>query len=621
MKARVSPAKAKAKAKAAATAAAKRSSADGGSSRKRSAAGRPPRAAPPPPAAAVDAAGRPLVPFLIGGRPTWKARVWPEDIKDWIDLDALRPGDELRAAVLPSAPPPPPLSSDAAAAAAAAAEATTTDVAAAASAAAASGDDDGAADGDAAGGPPPATGVPPTGGDPPPTARHDAHAVYLSVPVYRHGRRGTTVPVHARLRHTPPGAARRAGGGLPQPGAPAAAAGDALEPATPTTTAAAAAAAVARVPSDVATPGRPLRVVVTSVQPAAGRLEVVRARDAARASSMAARRGRDGGALPALPSTTPLAALCVGDALPPASVVVGVSPKGVRVDAGVWRPGKATRGGGGAGGGGADGAAADTDRAVVPVFGYLTRRRFPPRVASTADASVRDDAVAVWGVGDALGPAPPVYVRGVHPASGLLFLDGAPVDAGRVAAERRARKALLARWRRRKAAEDKLTVGASVVGVVKSLTRYGAFVDVGVRRELLVHWTRMGERHKRDWRQALPVGTEVVVTVTGVGGRGENAAALVATAAEAEADAAAAAAAAASPTAVATRRAPTPTPLRLWDTPASRAAAAPAVGTAAPQQAGDGEEGEEEEEEEEDSDEEDGSLDRFDDAYFEDKYG
>ena len=77
---------------------------------------------------------------------------------------------------------------------------------------------------------------------------------------------------------------------------------------------------------------------------------------------------------------------------------------------------------------------ADADRAVVPVFGYLTRRRFPPRVASTADGSVRDDAVAVWGLGDALGPDVPVYVRGVHPDSGLLFLDGAPVDAEGVAA-------------------------------------------------------------------------------------------------------------------------------------------------------------------------------------------
>eukprot|EP00168_Porphyra_purpurea_P007664 TRINITY_DN19612_c0_g1_i1.p4 TRINITY_DN19612_c0_g1~~TRINITY_DN19612_c0_g1_i1.p4 ORF type:complete len:169 (-),score=62.30 TRINITY_DN19612_c0_g1_i1:3-434(-) len=130
---------------------------------------------------------------------------------------------------------------------------------------------------------------------------------------------------------------------------------------------------------------------------------------------MAARRSRDQGAVQVLPSTTPLASLRVGNALPPASVVVGVSPKGVRVDAGVWRPGKAAADGGGGGDGGDGG---DAHRPAVPVFGYLQRRRFPARVASTADGYVRDDAVAVWGPGDALGPDAPVYVRGVHPASG-----------------------------------------------------------------------------------------------------------------------------------------------------------------------------------------------------------
>lgn len=592
MKARVSPAKAKAKAKAAAAAAGNRGGGSGGggggargATRKRGPAR---RAAGSTPQSTVDAAGRPLTPYIIGGKPEWKARLEADNLTDWIDLDSLRPGDELRAVVLPSppsrTPPPSPPSPSPPP-----------------QAAEGVGDGDGP-DADAAAGtavhaPAGATAsvapVDTADGGSALTPRHDAHAVYLSVPVFRHGRRGTPVPVHARLRHTPP---RVTAGGRVSRDRHAAAA--ATSP------------AATRLPADVATAGRALRVVVASTQPAAGRLEVLRVRDAraaaGRTAAMAARRAADAGVTAVLPPATALADLAVGDALPPTAVVVGVTAKGARIDAGVWRPGKRR---------GADEAPA------VPVFGYLQRRRFPRGVASAMDGSVRDDALAVWGVGDELGPAATVYVRGVHPDSGLLFLDGSPVSAESVAEEQRARKAKIARWQRRTAAEERLSVGLLVVGVVVVVTRYGAFVDVGVKRDLLVHWSRMGERHKGDWRSLLTVGTEVLVTVTGVGGRGENAAELVCTAAEAAADAAEAAAEAASPTAMATRRAPPPTPVRLLDTQdvATRKGGGAATATAAGSAAN--EEDDDDSEDDSDSDGDSKGLDRFDDDYFEARYG
>lgn len=584
MKARVSPAKAKAKAKAAASAGGRQgggSSRGGGATRKREPR-RAASAAPPPSQATVDAAGRPLVPYIIGGKPKWKGRLVADDVADWIDLDSLQPGDELRAVVLPSPPPPPSPSplpqlapqevegvADGAAADANAPSHRSVEAAAGATTSA------GAADG---------------GGTL--TPRQDRHAVYLSVPVFRHGHRGTPVPVQARLCHIPP---RITASGRVSRVRQAA---DAASPAT------------TRVPADVAAPGRALRVVVASTQPAAGRLEVLRVRDAraaaGRAAAMAARRAPNSGVTAVLPPTTALTDLAVGDALPPTAVVVGVTAKGARIDAGVWRPGKSR------------GAA---EAPAVPVFGYLQRRRFPRGVASAMDGSVRNDALAVWGQGDSLGIAATVYVRGVHPESGLLFLDGSPVSTETVVEERRARKAKIARWQRRTAAEERLSVGMLVVGVVVIVKRYGAFVDVGVKRDLLVHWSRMGERHKGDWRSLLTVGTEVLVTVTGVGKRGENAAELVCTAAEAEVDAAEAAAEAASPTAMATRRAPPPTPVRLLDPKdeGTRKVDSAAAGGAADEDDNDSDDSDNDDDDS-DSDDDKG-LDRFDDDYIEALYG
>ncbi|TAH35827.1 MAG: S1 RNA-binding domain-containing protein, partial [Planctomycetota bacterium] len=63
---------------------------------------------------------------------------------------------------------------------------------------------------------------------------------------------------------------------------------------------------------------------------------------------------------------------------------------------------------------------------------------------------------------------------------------------------------------------EALEIGASLRGVVTSLTAYGAFVDVGARREGLVHVSEMADQFVKDPAEVVQVGQEVTVRVLAV---------------------------------------------------------------------------------------------------------
>jgi predicted RNA-binding protein with RPS1 domain len=61
-----------------------------------------------------------------------------------------------------------------------------------------------------------------------------------------------------------------------------------------------------------------------------------------------------------------------------------------------------------------------------------------------------------------------------------------------------------------------LTPGMTLEGTVTNVTNFGAFVDIGVRQDGLVHLSQMSNRFIRDPREAVKVGDVVQVKVISV---------------------------------------------------------------------------------------------------------
>jgi uncharacterized protein len=61
-----------------------------------------------------------------------------------------------------------------------------------------------------------------------------------------------------------------------------------------------------------------------------------------------------------------------------------------------------------------------------------------------------------------------------------------------------------------------LRTGMQLPGIVTNVTKFGAFVDVGVHRDGLVHVSQLADRFVRDPSEVVAVGREVLVTVIGV---------------------------------------------------------------------------------------------------------
>lgn len=63
---------------------------------------------------------------------------------------------------------------------------------------------------------------------------------------------------------------------------------------------------------------------------------------------------------------------------------------------------------------------------------------------------------------------------------------------------------------------DDLTIGMELIGTVRNVVDFGAFVDVGVKQDGLVHVSKMAERFVRHPNEVVAVGDTVTVWVTGV---------------------------------------------------------------------------------------------------------
>jgi uncharacterized protein len=65
---------------------------------------------------------------------------------------------------------------------------------------------------------------------------------------------------------------------------------------------------------------------------------------------------------------------------------------------------------------------------------------------------------------------------------------------------------------------EDLTPGMKLPGIVTNLTAFGAFVDIGVHQDGLVHISEMGEKFVSDPRRIVKVGQLVKVRVLSVDG-------------------------------------------------------------------------------------------------------
>ena len=61
-----------------------------------------------------------------------------------------------------------------------------------------------------------------------------------------------------------------------------------------------------------------------------------------------------------------------------------------------------------------------------------------------------------------------------------------------------------------------LKVGMKLPGVVTNVTAFGAFVDIGVHRDGLVHISQLADRFVRQPRDVVKVHQQVTVTVVGL---------------------------------------------------------------------------------------------------------
>jgi uncharacterized protein len=61
-----------------------------------------------------------------------------------------------------------------------------------------------------------------------------------------------------------------------------------------------------------------------------------------------------------------------------------------------------------------------------------------------------------------------------------------------------------------------LTVGLELSGTVSNVTAFGAFVDIGVHRDGLVHISELADRFVKDPHEVVHVGQTVTVRVTAI---------------------------------------------------------------------------------------------------------
>lgn len=219
------------------------------------------------------------------------------------------------------------------------------------------------------------------------------------------------------------------------------------------------------------TVGAMLPVVVSRLNIPAARIEVQRSR--------AAQLGRE---------MRRLEDLRTGDELH--GKVVGMVTAGAVIDVGVTRQGRRGK------------------RVVCTAL--MRRCHFPLTWASTNDLLRRDNTERVLALGDEIS----VYVRDAQPASAFLYVCVDRIDEAQLQKERAA-KVASGRKRGRRRGVDVLKVGEARPGTVRAVAKFGVFVDLGIKKDGLVHYSNM-ESLKYTWKDELVVGTQVIVRVIAV---------------------------------------------------------------------------------------------------------
>mmetsp|Transcript_21838 Transcript_21838/g.88934 ORF Transcript_21838/g.88934 Transcript_21838/m.88934 type:complete len:383 (-) Transcript_21838:237-1385(-) len=145
-----------------------------------------------------------------------------------------------------------------------------------------------------------------------------------------------------------------------------------------------------------------------------------------------------------------------------------------------------------------------------PVLALLRRSEFLSEWASDTDYVLKEGQ-KVLKVGDSLD----LYVAEVFPTSAHLRLCAEKKTEEQISQQRIQRKKdLRARKARRAAASP--VIGSERDGIVTKHLKFGVLVDIGWKKRALLHWKRMGEDLKYEWRDQLPRGTKVKVKVESV---------------------------------------------------------------------------------------------------------
>lgn len=144
----------------------------------------------------------------------------------------------------------------------------------------------------------------------------------------------------------------------------------------------------------------------------------------------------------------------------------------------------------------------------------LQRKRFPATWASSADLVRRSDVTRILNPGDDII----VWVRAVYPQTARLFVDAEPVDTAALQEELAEKKRNRRRARRRRS-YDSVEIGEQLHGTVRESAQFGVFIDAGLNRDVLLHFSKMGEV-SATWQDDLPVGTQLLVEACNKGSRG-----------------------------------------------------------------------------------------------------
>lgn len=181
-----------------------------------------------------------------------------------------------------------------------------------------------------------------------------------------------------------------------------------------------------------------------------------------------------------------LYSLNVGERLE--GTVVSLGSYGAVVDVGVHRVGRRGR--------------------LIKFPGLLPRRHFGPGWGTTADSVRRADADRIIDIGDRVT----TYARIIYPDSPFLLLDACPVDRDDIAAVQTEKRRRRRNYRRRKPVSS-VKVGDKRRGIVREMASFGVFIDLGLRRDGLLHYSAMDKYYASNWKETLLPGTAINVEI------------------------------------------------------------------------------------------------------------